>query len=185
MNQSHINLFLMYHARYHVNCDSGKIINNSQQHPKKLQLPVFLGQKAMAIIPTWYKAHLVVLGLCIWHSSLWAWMLQRSVKSLSPTGLPSSTAEFWTRLRSALKPSPSFYHFILTHFRWFWGIINNTFIRDTLMRLVLTSEWRVANWDRGAGAENVHIYLFVCLSDLYPTHPRRALGGLHYNDRTK
>ncbi|KAL8174184.1 UNVERIFIED_CONTAM: Prostaglandin G/H synthase 1 [Gekko kuhli] len=46
--------------------------------------------------------------------------------------------EFWTRLRRALKPSPSFYHFILTHFRWFWDIINNTFIRDTLMRLVLT-----------------------------------------------
>uniref|UniRef100_A0A8D0BYP8 Prostaglandin G/H synthase 1 n=1 Tax=Salvator merianae TaxID=96440 RepID=A0A8D0BYP8_SALMN len=45
--------------------------------------------------------------------------------------------EFWTRLHDALKPSPGFYHFILTHFRWFWNIINNTFIRDTLMKLVL------------------------------------------------
>ncbi|XP_054853932.1 prostaglandin G/H synthase 1 [Eublepharis macularius] len=46
--------------------------------------------------------------------------------------------EFWMRIRSALKPSPRFYHFILTHFQWFWDIINSTFIRDTLMRLVLT-----------------------------------------------
>lgn len=48
------------------------------------------------------------------------------------------TAELWTRLRDLLKPSPTFYHFVLTHFRWFWDIINSTFIRDTLMRLVLT-----------------------------------------------
>ncbi|XP_061459709.1 prostaglandin G/H synthase 1 isoform X2 [Rhineura floridana] len=47
-------------------------------------------------------------------------------------------AEFWTRLHEALRPTPAFYHFILTHFQWFWTIINNTFIRDVLMRLVLT-----------------------------------------------
>lgn len=45
------------------------------------------------------------------------------------------------RIRSALKPSPAFYHFALTHFRWLWDIVNSTFLRDTLMRLVLTSEW--------------------------------------------
>lgn len=58
------------------------------------------------------------------------------------SGLPglSSPAELWTRLHDLLKPSPAFYHFILTHFRWFWDIINSTFIRDTLMRLVLTGE---------------------------------------------
>lgn len=49
-------------------------------------------------------------------------------------------AEFWTHLHNLLKPSPAFYHFILTHFKWFWDIINSTFIRDTLMRLVLTGE---------------------------------------------
>lgn len=49
-------------------------------------------------------------------------------------------AEFWTRLHNLLKPSPAFYHFILTHFKWFWDIINSTFIRDTLIRLVLTGE---------------------------------------------
>lgn len=58
------------------------------------------------------------------------------------SGLPglSPPAELWTRLHNLLKPSPAFYHFILTHFRWFWDIINSTFIRDTLMRLVLTGE---------------------------------------------
>lgn len=58
------------------------------------------------------------------------------------SGLPglSLQAEFWTRLHELLKPSPAFYHFILTHFRWFWDIVNSTFIRDTLMRLVLTGE---------------------------------------------
>ncbi|NWU61951.1 PGH1 synthase, partial [Pterocles burchelli] len=49
-----------------------------------------------------------------------------------------TSPELWTRLRQLLKPSPAFYHFILTHFRLFWDIVNSTFIRDTLMRLVLT-----------------------------------------------
>lgn len=47
-------------------------------------------------------------------------------------------AEFWTRIRLMLKPSPSVTHFILTHFPWFWSLINNSFLRDTFMRLVLT-----------------------------------------------
>ncbi|XP_044296033.1 prostaglandin G/H synthase 1 [Varanus komodoensis] len=54
------------------------------------------------------------------------------------SGTNCTAPEFWTRLRDALRPSPAFYHFILTHFQWFWSIVNNTFIRDTLMRLVLT-----------------------------------------------
>ncbi|NWH31242.1 PGH1 synthase, partial [Chloropsis hardwickii] len=54
------------------------------------------------------------------------------------TGVNCTSPEFWTRLHNLLKPSPAFYHFILTHFKWFWDIINSTFIRDTLMRLVLT-----------------------------------------------
>ncbi|NXV98890.1 PGH1 synthase, partial [Fregetta grallaria] len=53
-------------------------------------------------------------------------------------GANCTSPEFWTRLHDLLKPTPAFYHFILTHFRWFWDIINSTFIRDTLMRLVLT-----------------------------------------------
>lgn len=62
-------------------------------------------------------------------------------------------AEFWTRLHNLLKPSPAFYHFILTHFKWFWDIINSTFIRDTLMRLVLTGEGleRVLGFSRTRG----------------------------------
>ncbi|XP_075376256.1 prostaglandin G/H synthase 1 isoform X1 [Mycteria americana] len=53
-------------------------------------------------------------------------------------GANCTSPELWTRLHNLLKPSPAFYHFILTHFKWFWDIINSTFIRDTLMRLVLT-----------------------------------------------
>ncbi|NWS54072.1 PGH1 synthase, partial [Chunga burmeisteri] len=53
-------------------------------------------------------------------------------------GANCTSPELWTRLHNLLKPSPAFYHFVLTHFRWFWDIINSTFIRDTLMRLVLT-----------------------------------------------
>lgn len=64
------------------------------------------------------------------------------------TGLPglSPPAEFWTRLHELLKPSPAFYHFVLTHFRWFWDIVNSTFIRGTLMRLVLTGEGSEWGW---------------------------------------
>eukprot|EP00064_Thunnus_orientalis_P014976 superscaffoldBa00002695_g15024 len=46
--------------------------------------------------------------------------------------------EFWTRVRHFFKPSPDVVHYILTHFRWLWDIINYTFLRDVLMRLVLT-----------------------------------------------
>uniref|UniRef100_A0A452RUZ3 Prostaglandin G/H synthase 1 n=1 Tax=Ursus americanus TaxID=9643 RepID=A0A452RUZ3_URSAM len=48
--------------------------------------------------------------------------------------------ELWTWLRNSLRPSPSFLHFLLTHGRWFWEFINATFIRDMLMRLVLTGK---------------------------------------------
>uniref|UniRef100_A0A8C4W084 Prostaglandin G/H synthase 1 n=1 Tax=Gopherus evgoodei TaxID=1825980 RepID=A0A8C4W084_9SAUR len=55
-------------------------------------------------------------------------------------GINCTLPEFWTRLHVMIKPSPAFYHFILTHFKWLWNIINNTFVRDTLMRLVLTGK---------------------------------------------
>nr|XP_043868840.1 prostaglandin G/H synthase 1-like [Solea senegalensis] len=45
--------------------------------------------------------------------------------------------EIWTRVRQFLKPNPDVAHYILTHFTWLWDIINNTFLRDVLMRLVL------------------------------------------------
>ncbi|XP_056146312.1 prostaglandin G/H synthase 1-like isoform X2 [Lampris incognitus] len=47
--------------------------------------------------------------------------------------------EFWSRVRQFLKPSPDVIHYILTHFQWMWEIINRTFLRDVLMRLVLTA----------------------------------------------
>uniref|UniRef100_A0A3B3Z9E0 Prostaglandin G/H synthase 1 n=1 Tax=Periophthalmus magnuspinnatus TaxID=409849 RepID=A0A3B3Z9E0_9GOBI len=48
--------------------------------------------------------------------------------------------EFWTWIRLMLKPSPSAAHYLLTHFHWFWDLLNATFLRDTVMRLVLTSK---------------------------------------------
>lgn len=55
--------------------------------------------------------------------------------SVAPT-IPA--AEIWTWLRSSLRPSPSFTHFLLTHGYWIWEFVNATFIREVLMRLVLT-----------------------------------------------
>lgn len=46
--------------------------------------------------------------------------------------------ELWTSLRLSVKPSPEVLHYILTHFQWFWDLVNNSFLRDTIMRLVLT-----------------------------------------------
>uniref|UniRef100_A0A3Q1IQK5 Prostaglandin G/H synthase 1 n=1 Tax=Anabas testudineus TaxID=64144 RepID=A0A3Q1IQK5_ANATE len=46
--------------------------------------------------------------------------------------------ELWTRVRTFLKPGPDVVHYILTHFRLLWEIINHTFLREFLMRLVLT-----------------------------------------------
>lgn len=55
----------------------------------------------------------------------------------------SSIAEFLTWLKVTLKPSPNTVHYILTHFRAFWNIINNIpFLRDAVMRYVLTCKYK-------------------------------------------
>lgn len=64
-------------------------------------------------------------------------------------------AELWTWLRNSLRPSPAFLHFLLTHGRWFWEFVNATFIRDMLMRLVLTGGWRVAPPHPRSGEQEV------------------------------
>jgi len=49
------------------------------------------------------------------------------------------TAELLTRIRSTLKPSPDNVHYILTHYKWIWDIINNiSYLRDAIMSYVLT-----------------------------------------------
>ncbi|XP_069016597.1 phosducin-like protein [Embiotoca jacksoni] len=45
--------------------------------------------------------------------------------------------ELRTRVRQFLKPSPDVLHYILTHFQWLWDIVNCTFLRDVIMRIVL------------------------------------------------
>ncbi|XP_078498679.1 prostaglandin G/H synthase 2 isoform X1 [Lissotriton helveticus] len=48
--------------------------------------------------------------------------------------------EFFTWLKTTLKPSPNTVHYILTHFKGVWNIINNlSFLRNAIMRYVLTS----------------------------------------------
>lgn len=63
-------------------------------------------------------------------------------------------AEFLTWVKGSLKPSPNTVHYLLTHFKGFWNIINNiSFLRDAIMRYVLTCKfptsllipWQVAN----------------------------------------
>ncbi|XP_053325241.1 prostaglandin G/H synthase 2 [Spea bombifrons] len=51
-----------------------------------------------------------------------------------------TTPEFFTWIKVTLKPAPSTVHYILTHFKGVWNIINNiSFLRDAIMRYVLTS----------------------------------------------
>ncbi|KAM3868436.1 prostaglandin G/H synthase 1 [Diretmus argenteus] len=50
-----------------------------------------------------------------------------------------SIPEFWTRVRLLLKPSHDVAQYFLTSFHWFWDLVNNSFLRATLMKLVLTS----------------------------------------------
>ncbi|KAL4635953.1 prostaglandin G/H synthase 2-like [Arapaima gigas] len=48
--------------------------------------------------------------------------------------------EFFTWVKTLLKPSPNTVHYFLTHFRGLWSIINRIgFVRDAIMRYVLTS----------------------------------------------
>ncbi|XP_003978482.1 prostaglandin G/H synthase 2 [Takifugu rubripes] len=56
------------------------------------------------------------------------------------TGPNCTTPEFLTWVKVSLKPSPNTVHYLLTHFKGFWNIINNiSFLRDAIMRYVLTS----------------------------------------------
>ncbi|XP_008070969.1 prostaglandin G/H synthase 2 [Carlito syrichta] len=51
-----------------------------------------------------------------------------------------STPELLTRIKLLLKPTPNTVHYILTHFRGVWNIVNNIpFLRHAIMRYVLTS----------------------------------------------
>ncbi|KAJ8277979.1 hypothetical protein GJAV_G00082370 [Gymnothorax javanicus] len=48
--------------------------------------------------------------------------------------------ELLTWIKTKLKPTPNTVHYILTHFKGFWNIINQIpFLRDSIMRYVLTS----------------------------------------------
>ncbi|XP_028816954.1 prostaglandin G/H synthase 2-like [Denticeps clupeoides] len=56
------------------------------------------------------------------------------------SGENCTSPEFLTWLKVTLKPSPNTVHYILTHFRGLWSIINKiSLLRDAIMRYVLTS----------------------------------------------
>ncbi|XP_067086819.1 prostaglandin G/H synthase 2 [Osmerus mordax] len=55
-------------------------------------------------------------------------------------GQNCTTPEFFTWMKITLKPTPNTVHYLLTHFKGLWNIINNiSFLRDAIMRYVLTS----------------------------------------------
>uniref|UniRef100_A0A668TG24 Prostaglandin G/H synthase 2 n=1 Tax=Oreochromis aureus TaxID=47969 RepID=A0A668TG24_OREAU len=55
-------------------------------------------------------------------------------------GQNCTTPEFFTWIKVSLKPTPNTVHYILTHFKGFWNIVNSiSFLRDVIMRYVLTS----------------------------------------------
>ncbi|KAK2901104.1 hypothetical protein Q8A67_009219 [Cirrhinus molitorella] len=57
-----------------------------------------------------------------------------------------TTPELLTLVKSTLKPRPNIVHHILTHYKWIWDIINNiSFLRDAIMRYVLTSRSHLVN----------------------------------------
>ncbi|XP_041704508.1 prostaglandin G/H synthase 2-like [Coregonus clupeaformis] len=48
--------------------------------------------------------------------------------------------EFFTWIKVSLKPTPNTVHYLLTHYKGLWNIINSiSFLRDAIMRYVLTS----------------------------------------------
>lgn len=56
------------------------------------------------------------------------------------SGENCTSPDFFTWLKTTLKPLPSTVHYILTHFKGVWNIINNIpFLSNAIMRYVLTS----------------------------------------------
>jgi len=54
------------------------------------------------------------------------------------------TAEFLTWVKVNLKPSPNTVHYILTHFKSLWNIVNKvSFLRNGIMRYVLTCKLKL------------------------------------------
>uniref|UniRef100_A0A250Y8R8 Prostaglandin G/H synthase 2 n=1 Tax=Castor canadensis TaxID=51338 RepID=A0A250Y8R8_CASCN len=54
-----------------------------------------------------------------------------------------STPEFLTRIKLLLKPTPNTVHYILTHFKGVWNIVNNIpFLRNSIMKYVLTCKYK-------------------------------------------
>ncbi|TNN60184.1 Prostaglandin G/H synthase 1 [Liparis tanakae] len=46
--------------------------------------------------------------------------------------------ELWIRFRLSTKPRRPIVHYMMTHFQWFWDLINSCFLRKAIMYLILT-----------------------------------------------
>ncbi|XP_056274888.1 prostaglandin G/H synthase 1-like [Pseudoliparis swirei] len=46
--------------------------------------------------------------------------------------------ELWIRFRLSTKPRRPILHYIMTHFQWFWDVVNSCFLRNAIMYLILT-----------------------------------------------
>uniref|UniRef100_H3C1G5 Prostaglandin G/H synthase 1 n=1 Tax=Tetraodon nigroviridis TaxID=99883 RepID=H3C1G5_TETNG len=56
------------------------------------------------------------------------------------SGVNCTDPGFWAKVHTMLKPSPQVQDYILRHFEKFWDYVNNSPLRDTFMRIVLTGE---------------------------------------------
>ena len=62
--------------------------------------------------------------------------------SFHPPFFPLIAAEFLTRIKLFLKPTPNTVHYMLTHFKGVWNIVNNIpFLRNAIMKYVLTCKY--------------------------------------------
>lgn len=69
----------------------------------------------------------------------WHCVCHRASLNHTLLSAPLLAAEFLTRIKLLLKPTPNTVHYILTHFKAVWNIVNNIpFLRNSIMRYVLT-----------------------------------------------
>jgi hypothetical protein len=86
-------------------------------------------------------------GSLIWNGATYSYYLRDLHPIMSPVNFsllfPLFAAEFLTRIKLLLKPTPNTVHYILTHFKGVWNIVNNIpFLRNSIMKYVLTCKYK-------------------------------------------
>lgn len=85
----------------------------------------------------------LLLSALIWNGVYTVIILQNCAYNVSRSFLfLLIAAEFLTRIKLLLKPTPNTVHYILTHFKGVWNIVNKiSFLRNMIMRYVLTCKY--------------------------------------------